>query len=67
MNWDSLPILLDVGVSKSYNYINISYTKIQNKTTTVVVFTMSILTVLSPITYIKTIHLHFPIRAQYLQ
>ena len=39
--WDSLPALSDIGVSKSYNCINMLYTKIQNKTTTVVVFTMS--------------------------
>ena len=39
--WDSLPALSDIGVSKSYNRINILYTKIQNKTTTVVVFTVS--------------------------
>ena len=39
--WDSLPALSDVGISKSYNYINITYTKVQNKTTTVVVFTVS--------------------------
>ena len=41
MYWDSLPALSDVGMSKSYNCINISYTIIQNKTTTVVVFTLS--------------------------
>ena len=39
--WDSLLALSDVGISKSYNYIHISYTKVQNKTTTVVVFTVS--------------------------
>ena len=39
--WDSLPTLSDIGVSKSYNCINMLYTKIQNKTTTVVVFTVS--------------------------
>ena len=39
--WDSLPALSDVGISKSYNYINITYTKVQNKTTIVVVFTVS--------------------------
>ena len=52
LNWDSLPSLSDVGVSKSYNCINISHTKIQNKTTIVVVFTLShyhMHTVLSPI------------------
>ena len=49
--WDSLFILSDVGVSKSYNCINISYTKIQNKTTTVVVFTVSH-------TYSPESHLH---------
>ena len=41
LDWDSLPALSDVGVSKSYNCINISYTKIQHKPTTVVVFTVS--------------------------
>ena len=49
--WDSLPALSDVGMSKSYNYINISYTKLQNKTTTVVVFTVSY-------TYSSGSHLH---------
>ena len=39
--WDSLPALSDIGVSKSYNCINMLYTKIQNKTTTIVVFTVS--------------------------
>ena len=39
--WDSLPALSDIGISKSYNYINISYKKVQNKTTTIVVFTVS--------------------------
>ena len=38
-------------MSKSYNCINISYTKIQNKTTTVVVFTVSY-------TYSFESHLH---------
>ena len=38
LDWDSLPALSDVNVSKSYN---ISYTKIQHKLTTVVVFTVS--------------------------
>ena len=38
---DSLSALSDIGIPKSYNYINISYTKVQNKTTTVVVFTVS--------------------------
>ena len=41
LDWDSLPALSDVGISKSYKYINMLYTKIQNKTTTVVVFTVS--------------------------
>ena len=49
--WDSLPGLSDVGMSKSYNYINISYTKLQNKTTTVMVFTVSY-------TYSSESHLH---------
>ena len=26
--WDSLPALSDFGISKSYNYINITYTKV---------------------------------------
>ena len=39
--WDSLPALSDINISNSYNYINISYSKVQNKTTTVVVFTVS--------------------------
>ena len=39
--WDSVPALSDIGVPKSYNCINMLYTKIQNKTTTVVVFTVS--------------------------
>ena len=49
--WDSLPALSDIGMSKSYNYINILYTKIQNETTTVVVFTVSY-------TYSSESHLH---------
>ena len=51
LNWDSFPALSDVGMSKSYNCINISYTKIQNKTTTVVVFIVSH-------TYSPESHLH---------
>ena len=45
--WDSLLFffffsdLSDLGRPKSYNIIKILYTKFQNKTTTVVVFTMS--------------------------
>ena len=39
--WDSLLALSDIGVSKSYNCINMLYTKIQNKTTFIVVFTVS--------------------------
>ena len=39
--WDSLPALSDIGISKSHKYIDITYTKVQNKTTTVVVFTVS--------------------------
>ena len=38
--WDSLPTFSDIGGPKSYNCIKISYTKIQNITTTVVVFTV---------------------------
>ena len=49
--WDSLLALSDIGMSKSYNCINILYTKIQNKTTTVVVFTVSY-------TYNSESHLH---------
>ena len=49
--WDSLPALSDIGVSKSYNYINMLYTKIQNRTTTVVVFIVSH-------TYSPESHLH---------
>ena len=41
LDWDSLLAFSDIGVPKSYNCINISYAKIQNKTTTVVVFTVS--------------------------
>ena len=51
MYWDSLPVLSDVGMSNSYNCINISYTIIQNKTTTVVVFIVSH-------TYSSESHLH---------
>ena len=58
--WDSVPDLSDIGVSKSYNCINMLYTKIQNKTTTVVVFTVSR-------TYSPESHLHLPIRARNLQ
>ena len=65
--WDSLPALSDVGMSKSYNCINISYTKLKNKTTTVVVFTVSIHTVLGPIYIYKTIHYIYMIRAWNLQ
>ena len=43
--WDSLLTSSDVGGPKSYNKIKISYTKIRNKTTTVVVFTASVHTV----------------------
>ena len=49
--WDSSPVLSNVGMSKSYNCINISYTKLQNKTTTVVVFSVSY-------TYSSEFHLH---------
>ena len=49
--WDSVPALSDIGVSKSYNCINMLYTKIKNKTTTVVVFTVSH-------TYSSESHLH---------
>ena len=48
---ESLLALSDVGMSKSYKCINISYTKIKNKTTTVVVFTVSH-------TYSPESHLH---------
>ena len=51
MYWDSLPALSDVGMSNSYNCINISYTIIQNKTTTVVVLIVSH-------TYSSESHLH---------
>ena len=51
LDWDSLPALSDISVSKSYNCINMLYTKIQNKTTTVVVFTVSH-------TYSPESHLH---------
>ena len=47
--WDSLLSFSDNGGPKSYNLIKISYKKVQNKTTTVVVFTVSIHIVLSPI------------------
>ena len=60
MYWDSLPTLLDVGMSKSYNYINISYTIVQNKTTTVVVFTVSH-------TYSSESHLHIQNYTLHLQ
>ena len=39
--WDSLPAFSDIGGPKSYNRIKISYIKIQNKTTIVVVFIVS--------------------------
>ena len=60
--WDSLAAFSDIGGPKSYNLIKISYTKIQNKTTTLVVFTVSIHTVPSPIyIYIyKIVHLYLP-------
>ena len=48
---DSLPAFSNISGSKSYNCIKISYTKIQNKTTTVVVFTVSY-------TYSYESHLH---------
>ena len=51
--------LSDVGMSKSYNCINISYTKLQNKTTTVVVFTVSY-------TYSSESHLHIQNYTLYL-
>ena len=44
--------LSDIGISKSYN-ISKSYTKVQNKTTTVVVFTMSDIQYQVPFTYSK--------------
>ena len=49
--WDSLLTFSDIGRRKSYNRIKISYTKLQNKTTTVVVFTVSY-------TYSYESHLH---------
>ena len=49
--WDTLPAFSDISEPKSYNCIKISYTKIQNKTTTVVAFTLSY-------TYSHESHLH---------
>ena len=59
--WDSLPALSDIGMSKSYNCINISYTKIQNKTTTVVVFTVLYTYSYESHLHIQnyTLHLHY--------
>ena len=57
--WDSLPAFSDIGRPKSYNCIKISYTKIQNKTTTVVMFKVSY--TYSPESHLhiqKTLHLH---------
>ena len=51
LDWDSLLSFSDIGGSKSYICIKISYTKIQNKTTTAVVFTVSY-------TYNPESHLH---------
>ena len=62
---DSLPALSDVGMSKSYNCFNISYTKLQNKTTTVVVFIVPY-TTMSLIYIYKTIHYIYMIRARNL-
>ena len=42
LDWDSLLAFSDIGGLKSYNYFKISDTKIQNKTTTIVVFSVSI-------------------------
>ena len=49
--WDYLLTFSDIGEPKSYNIIKISYTKFQNKTTTVVVFRVSY-------TYSSESHLH---------
>ena len=49
--WDSLLTFSDIGGPKSCNIIKISYTKLQNKTTTVEVFTVSY-------TYSSESHLH---------
>ena len=65
--WDSLITLSDISMSKSYNCINISKTKIQNKTTTVVVLQCHIHTILSPIYIYKTIHYIYMIKARNLQ
>ena len=56
---DSLLIFSDIGGLKSYNIIKILCTKLQNKTTTVVVFTVSNIQYRVPFTYSKTIHLHY--------
>ena len=60
----------DIGGPKPYNRIQISYTKIQNKTTTVVVFTLSIHTY-CPESHLlihvqKTLHFNYIFRAQNL-
>ena len=49
--WDYLLNFLDIGGPKSYNIIKRFYTKLQNQTTTVVVFIMSY-------TYSTESHLH---------
>ena len=49
--WDSLLTFSDIGGPKSYNRLKISYIKLQNKTTIVVVFTLSY-------TYSSESHLH---------
>ena len=51
ISWDSLLTSSGIGEPKSCNIIKISYTKLQNKTTTVVVFTVSY-------TYSSESHLH---------
>ena len=68
--WDSLPAFSNIGGPKSYNKIKISYTRYKNKTTTIVVFTVSIHIVLSPIyinIYQKLYIYIYIIRAQNLQ
>ena len=58
--WDSLLTFSDIGGPKSCNRIKISYTKFQNKTATVVVFTVSYTYSFESHLHIKnyTLHLH---------
>ena len=58
--WDSLLTFSDIGGPKSYNRIKILYTKLQNKTTTVVVFTLSYTYSSESYLHIQnyTLHLH---------